>query len=137
MELVLARYPTAQRGVHHPPHMERTVLIVDDHAEFRASAGALLRADGWDVVGEAATGADGLRLAAELHPAVVLLDIALPDLDGFSIAASLAGRADPPHVVLVSSRDARAYGRRIALAPVRGFLPKQGLSGEALAGLLP
>lgn len=117
--------------------MERTVLIVDDHAEFRTSARALLTAGGWRVVGEAASGAEGLLLAARLRPEVVLLDIALPDQDGFGVAVALAQDPDPPHVVLVSSRDQRAYGPRIALAPVRGFLPKQRLSGTALADLLP
>ena len=137
VRLVLARYPAQPASVHHPPHMDRTVLIVDDHAEFRTSARALLVAEGWTVIGEAASGAEGVRLVAQLRPAVVLLDIALPDQDGFRVADALALELDPPHVVLVSSRDARAYGRRIVQAPVRGFLPKQRLSGEALADLLP
>jgi DNA-binding NarL/FixJ family response regulator len=116
--------------------MDQTVLIVDDHADFRTSARALLTAGGWTVIGEAASGAEGLRLVEQLRPAVVLLDIALPDQDGFRVATALAREPDPPSVVLVSSRDARAYGRRIAEAPVRGFLPKQGLSGKALTDLL-
>lgn len=116
--------------------MERTVLIVDDHAEFRASARALLEADGWTIAGEAADGADGLVQARALRPAVVLLDIALPDTDGFAVAEGLAGGAEPPAVILVSSRERAVYGRRIDRAPVRGFLPKRSLSGAAVEALL-
>src|SRR5438105_2788065 len=80
-----------------------TVLIVDDHPSFRATARALLQAEGFDVVGEAEDGASALALVAELRPDVVLLDVQLPDLDGFEVAQRLG--ADGPAVVLVSSRD--------------------------------
>jgi DNA-binding NarL/FixJ family response regulator len=116
--------------------MERTVLIVDDHAEFRASARALLEADGYVITGEAADGAEGLALARDLRPAIVLLDIALPDTDGFAVADRLAEAADPPAVILVSSRERAVYGRRIEQAPVRGFVPKRALSGAAIGALL-
>ena len=117
--------------------MRPTVLIVDDHAAFRASARALLQAEGFDVVGEAATGADGFLAAHRLKPRLVVLDIRLPDVDGFEVADRLAELENPPDVVLVSSRDAVSYGPRIARAPVRGFLPKSELSGAALRRLLP
>jgi len=96
-----------------------TVLIVDDHAAFRASARALLEAEGFDV----------------LRPAIVLLDIQLPDLDGLAVAEQLAAAPDAPAVVLISSRDAATYGPRLQATPARGFIPKSGLSGEALAAL--
>lgn len=115
--------------------MRPTVLIVDDHEDFRASARALLEADGFEVVGEADDGAVALRMAAELRPSIVLLDIALPDLDGFAVAHGLAAMADPPDVVLISSRERAVYGRRIDRAPARGFLNKSQLSGAALAAL--
>ena len=117
--------------------MQRTVLIVDDHAEFRSSARALLEADGWVVAGEAGGGAEGLDLAASLRPDVVLLDIALPDLDGFAVAAALATSPFPPAVILVSSRERAVYGRRLGGAPIVGFLPKGSLSGAAVRALLP
>jgi DNA-binding NarL/FixJ family response regulator len=114
----------------------RTVLIVDDHEGFRNSARALLEADGFDVIGEAGSGVEALEAAVALRPDIVLLDIQLPGLDGFSVAERLAEAADAPAVVLVSSRDAMSYGPRLAQTPVRGFIPKSGLSGGALAALV-
>jgi DNA-binding NarL/FixJ family response regulator len=113
-----------------------TVLIVDDHADFRAAARAVLEADGFEVLAEADDGGSGVRLAEELGPSLVLLDIGLPDQDGFAVAIQLARLSDPPAVVLISSRERSAYGRRIDAAPVRGFLPKRQLSGRALSDLL-
>jgi DNA-binding NarL/FixJ family response regulator len=113
-----------------------TVLIVDDHAAFRASARALLEAEGFDVVGEAADGAGALRAVAILRPAIVLLDIHLPDLDGLAVAEQLATIPDAPAVVLTSSRDAASYGPRVHTVPARGFIPKSALTGDALAALV-
>jgi CheY-like chemotaxis protein len=113
-----------------------TVLVVDDHADFRRSAHALLEAEGFEVVGEAAGGDEALAAAARLRPAVVLLDIQLPGLDGFAVAERLAAGPHPPAVVLTSGRDARAFGPRLAAAPARGFLAKRDLSGAALARLV-
>jgi DNA-binding NarL/FixJ family response regulator len=113
-----------------------TVLVVDDHAEFRASARALLEAEGFAVVGEAAGGREAIEATARLAPEIVLLDIQLPDLDGFAVAEHLAGAADPPAVVLISSRDASSYGPRLATARALGFIPKRDLSGASLAGLV-
>lgn len=116
--------------------MGPTVLIVDDHEAFRASARALLQAEGFDVVGEAGDGAEAVEAVAVLRPEIVLLDIQLPDLDGLAVAEQLAAAEDSPAVVLISSRDAAAYGPRLQRASVRGFIPKSGLSGEALAALI-
>jgi len=116
--------------------MRRTLLIVDDHAAFRASASELLHAEGFDVVGEAEDGAAALEAVAALRPEVVLLDIQLPEMDGLTVAEMLAARPDPPAVVLVSSRDASAYGTRLRDSPARGFIPKGELSGRALAALV-
>ena len=113
-----------------------TVLIVDDHADFRRSARALLEADGFDVVGESADGDSALRSVSALRPEVVLLDIQLPDMDGFAVASRLAEAGDPPAVVLISSRDVAAYGPRLRETPSRGFIPKNQLSGKALAALI-
>jgi DNA-binding NarL/FixJ family response regulator len=113
-----------------------TALIVDDHAEFRASARALLEADGFAVVGEAGDGAQAIEAIRALRPDVVLLDVQLPGADGLAVAEAIAGGHDPPAVVLTSSRDARAYGQRLAGAPARGFIAKADLSGAALASLL-
>lgn len=113
-----------------------TVLIVDDHHEFRTAARALLEADGFDVVGEAATGNDALAAVLRLRPHVVLLDIRLPDIDGFAVAKRLASLADPPQVVLVSSRRANARVARLRHVPARGFVAKSDLTGDAVRHLL-
>jgi DNA-binding NarL/FixJ family response regulator len=116
--------------------MPERVLIVDDHASFRVAARAMLEADGFEVVGEAADGASALVACAGLEPSVVLLDIQLPDLDGFGVAERLSQQQRPPQVVLVSSRSAAGYRRRLARAPVRGFLTKSELSSQSLVAIL-
>jgi DNA-binding NarL/FixJ family response regulator len=113
-----------------------SVLIVDDHPSFRASARRLLEAEGFDVVGEAADGHEAIAAAQELEPDLVLLDVQLPDLDGFEVAGRLAALGLACAVVLTSSRNASEYGRLIADTPMRGFVPKAELSGAALTDLL-
>jgi DNA-binding NarL/FixJ family response regulator len=116
--------------------MRRSVLIVDDHADFRHSASALLEAEGFDVVGEASDGPRAIEAVARLRPDVVLLDIQLPGVDGLSVAEQLAIGPDPPAVVLISSRDAAAYGARLEHAPARAFIQKSALSGDAISALI-
>jgi DNA-binding NarL/FixJ family response regulator len=113
-----------------------TVMIVDDHAGFRSFARALLEAEGFDVIGEAGDGPSALADIARLHPHIVILDIQLPGIDGFEVAERLAAGVDPPDVVLVSTRDVSSYRRRLAGSPVRGFIPKDELSGSALSALV-
>ncbi len=114
-----------------------TILIVDDHPSFRASARILLESEGFEIVGEAADGESALRAVDELHPQVVLLDVQLPGIDGFEVAERLSRlEAHSPAVVLTSSRDAADYGSCIADSGARGFVPKAELSGSAIASLL-
>jgi DNA-binding NarL/FixJ family response regulator len=113
-----------------------TVLIVDDHASFRHMARKLLEAEGFDVVGEASNGRGALSAVARLRPDVVLLDIQMPELDGFEVAERLSGNGSRPVVVLTSSRDAGEFSALIERSPVRGFVPKAELSGRRLAALL-
>jgi DNA-binding NarL/FixJ family response regulator len=96
----------------------------------------LLELEGFTVVGEAADGAEALEAVAALRPAVVLLDVQLPGDDGVRVAEQIAGNPDPPQIVLISSRDAAAYGPRLDGAPARGFIAKSELSGARLAGVL-
>lgn len=116
--------------------MAATLLIVDDHARFRALARRMLEAHGYEVVGEAETGNAALEAARRLRPAVVLLDVQLPDVDGFAVAEELARGEHVPAIVLVSSRDASAYRRRLSDSPALGFLAKSELSGAALTALV-
>jgi DNA-binding NarL/FixJ family response regulator len=113
-----------------------TVLIVDDHDDFRASARALLEAEGFAVVGEAGDGLEAIARVAVLRPEIVLLDIQLPGRDGLEVAEELASTTDPPAVVLASSRAAAAYGPRLEQTSARGFIAKSELSGVSLARLL-
>ena len=117
--------------------MATTVLIVDDHSGFRTTARALLEAEGFDVVGEAENGAAALRSAGELHPDIILLDVQLPDIDGFEVASRLSRNGNGPTIVMVSSRDASDFGPLVGQCGAAGFIPKADLSGAALATLLP
>jgi CheY-like chemotaxis protein len=112
-----------------------SVLIVDDHPSFRASARRMLEASGYLVVGEAETGAAAITSAQELRPDLVLLDVQLPDFDGFEVAARLDASGDGPAIVLTSSRDRSDFGTAVAESPARGFVTKAELSGETLAAL--
>ncbi len=116
--------------------MADTVLIVDDHPSFRQSARLLLESDGWDVVGEAPDGEAALAAARELAPDLVLLDVQLPDLDGFEVSRRLRANGNAPAVVMTSSRDACDYGTLATDSGAAGFVPKSELSGAALEALL-
>lgn len=119
-----------------PFHSVTTVLIVDDHPSFRRTARALLESEGFEVVGEAADGASALEAVTSLRPDVVLLDVYLPDIDGFKVAAELTRNGRPPAIVLTSSRDARDFGPLVEQSGARGFIPKAELSGATLAALV-
>ena len=116
--------------------MPLTVLIVDDHEGFRRAARTLLEAAGIRVVGEAADGESAITEAERLRPQLVLLDVQLPGIDGFEVAARLGKASDPPAVVLTSNHAASSYRRRLARSPARAFIPKDELSGEALSALM-
>jgi DNA-binding NarL/FixJ family response regulator len=112
------------------------VLIVDDHQPFRAVARELLERAGYVVSGEAADAAEALDAVAADSPDAVLLDVQLPDRDGFAVATELAAAGDGPAVVLISSRQADDYGRRVEACGARGFISKSNLSAAAFAALL-
>jgi len=113
-----------------------SVLIVDDHAAFRAVARMLLAEHGFTVVGDAADGRSALESAAVLRPQLVVLDVQLPDLDGFEVCRRLLLAFRPPRVVLVSTREAVDYGGRIAASGAAGFITKSRLSGDTLRAIL-
>lgn len=113
-----------------------TLLIVDDHGAFRATARALLECDGWDVVGEAVDGNSGLTAARTLKPDVVLLDVRLPDIDGFTVAERLTADGRGPVVIITSSSDDPLYADRARRSGARGFIAKHDLSGEAVERLI-
>ncbi len=112
--------------------MSYRVLIVDDHASFRGFAKRLLKAGGLDVIGEAATAQQAIEQAHALKPDVVLLDVMLPDGDGFTTAEQIAAA-----VVLTSSHELDDLQTRLDRSRARGFIPKDDLTAEAVAALLP
>jgi DNA-binding NarL/FixJ family response regulator len=116
--------------------VRRRVLIVDDHVGFRARARQLLESEGYDVVGEAQDGTTALAEAARLGPDIVLLDVQLPDLDGFEVAHLLMARGVFAAVILISGRDRAEYGDQIEASPALGFLPKSELSAAAIDAFL-
>jgi DNA-binding NarL/FixJ family response regulator len=113
-----------------------TLLIVDDHPSFRASARELLEAEGFDVVGEAEDGASALEAIGRLEPDVVLLDVQLPDMNGFDVAAEVTANGSGSAIVLVSSRDGSDFGPLVLESGARGFIPKGELSGARLSALV-
>lgn len=115
--------------------MPETVLIVDDHAGFRRAARAILEAEGYDVVAESATGTEAFEAVERFRPALVLLDIGLPDLDGIEVAVRLTTADRTLAVVLTSSRDACDYQPQLDSSGARGFIPKGELSGAAVAAM--
>jgi DNA-binding NarL/FixJ family response regulator len=112
------------------------VLLVDDHPGFRRAAHRMLAAEGFLVVGESADGASVVERVRALRPELVLLDVLLPDLDGFAVAELLAREPSPPCVVLTSSRDAGDYATRLRVSPAVAFVAKAELSGARLTALL-
>ena len=116
----------------------QSVLVVDDHPAFRASLRRLLESEGYSVVGEAGDGIAAVRAASQLQPDVVVLDIQLPDIDGFEVADRIEAAAmdTVPAIVLVSSRDRSDFGPLLASSRIRGFVSKSELTGEALSELL-
>jgi two-component system response regulator DegU len=116
--------------------MGNRLLIVDDHAGFRMSARRILEAHGFEVIGEAEDGLSGVALASQLLPEVVLLDLQLPDIDGFEVATQLRDLGNPAAVVLTSSRDWSDVCTRQKAAGAVGFIPKDELSGARLRDLV-
>jgi DNA-binding NarL/FixJ family response regulator len=114
----------------------KTFLVVDDHPTFRKTARVLLKSAGFEVVGEAADGASAIEAARSLRPDVVLLDLMLPDIDGFEVAAALRNNGNPPLIVLTSSHDPGDFGNLIDESGARGFISKSELSPASLKELL-
>lgn len=113
-----------------------SVLIVDDHPSFRASARLLLESEGFEVVGEAEDGGSALEKSTALAPDLILLDVQLPDVDGFEVASRVTRASDPPEVILTSSRERDDFGHLVESSGARGFVAKADLSGAALRALM-
>jgi CheY-like chemotaxis protein len=120
----------------HDRAMRRRVLIVDDNRAFRAAARHLLERGGFVVVAEAGDGGEGLRAAKDHMPDLVLVDVQLPDLDGFEVAERLRALEAAPEVILTSSLDGGDFGTMVATSSALGFIPKDELSASTIEALL-
>jgi DNA-binding NarL/FixJ family response regulator len=117
--------------------MRRRVLIVDDNGAFRAAARQLIERGDFIVVAEAGSGIGGVKEAATHRPDLAIVDLQLPDFDGFEVAERLTGLESAPRVILTSSLDGADFGALVACSPALGFIPKAELSAAAIEALLP
>ena len=115
--------------------MPPSVLVVDDDATFRALASRVLVGSGFEVIGEAGGVEEALARAAELRPGAALVDIGLPDGDGFVLAQRLSSLAWPLRVVLISTDAGATSEQALSRSGASGFLAKHEFSGRALRQL--
>lgn len=118
-----------------PSYGRTDVLVVDDHAGFRRLARRMLESAGFTVA-EAADGAAAAGAARTLRPRLVLLDIQLPDTDGFALARLLSGTHPEQVIVLTSGRDPADFGGRVEAAPAAGFVAKERVSASVIGSYL-
>jgi CheY-like chemotaxis protein len=116
--------------------MRPRIVIVDDDPSFLAMVRRLLESEGFAVVGEALSGHEGVAVAADLDPDLVLVDVNLPDIDGFEVVELLADGERSAPVVLTSSRAAGDFGKLVESSRARAFITKADITGEALAAFL-
>ncbi len=112
------------------------VLLVDDNSDFRRAARQLLERHGFAVVAEAETGITGIERAQQHSLDLVLVDVQLPDIDGFEVAERLSRLEVPVDVILTSSLDGADFGALVAGSSALGFVPKAELSASAIEALL-
>ena len=116
--------------------MGRSVLVVDDDASFRKLATGLLRAWGHDVVGEAGSVAEAVARITELRPDTVLVDIGLPDGDGFELTENVRLMSWQPRILLISSDSDAATDPEAQRAGAVGFVPKTEMPGSHFRRML-
>jgi len=108
-------------------------LLVDDHPAYLAALAALLgRQPGIEIVGQANSGSEGLKLAAELKPGLVLVDFTMPDMNGADVTLALKGGPAPPRVVVVSNHDAQEYRDMAFKSGADGYALKSELDKELM-----
>ena len=131
-----ASFNARQRPYGHPHVVALNCLIVDDNAEFLASASKVLHREGIEVVGTASSSVECLSSAQRILPDVVLVDVHLGDEDGFDVAQLLYAHRATPAVILISTCSEHDYVDAIAASDAAGFLTKSALSAEAIKAVL-
>ena len=126
---------SAMASLRHPDSAPIRVLIVDDHPMVREGLRSMLEPAGVDVVGEAGTGEDALRIAAALRPEIVLLDLELPDLDGLAVLQRLKAAERRTAVLVITMHDDPALVRRAVQGGASGYVLKGVGRGELLSAL--
>ena len=116
--------------------MKGTVLIVDDHEGFRLSVRRMLEREGYVVVGEAIDGRSGVAAAERLRPDLALIDVRLPDIDGFEVALQVRAAGSASSILLISTRQRADHGDRVIKSGANGFIEKSELSGQSIAAVL-
>ena len=112
------------------------VLIVDDQAPFRAAMKAVLRrTTEFELVGEAANGSEAVSLADELNPALVLMDINMPEMNGIDATRALVSRHPEVVVILCSTYDAGDLPPEVATSGARAYMNKEHLGADTLRRL--
>ncbi|MFJ5282965.1 response regulator [Pseudomonas rustica] len=100
------------------------VIVVDDHPFVRASVKALLSQDGFDIVGETGNGQEAIRLVRDLQPDLIVLDIGIPDLDGFEVINRLSGLSRAVKVLVLSTQSPEQFSIRCKHAGAAGYVCK-------------
>jgi DNA-binding NarL/FixJ family response regulator len=106
-----------------------SVAIADDHPLIREGVRHLLRAEpDIDVCGEAVDGASAIALVGRFHPDVVVLDLAMPDMNGITAAAEIVSRFPATRIVALSMHEESSYVRKALAAGARGYVAKRSVT---------
>jgi DNA-binding NarL/FixJ family response regulator len=109
------------------------VLIVDDQEPFRVAARMVVDiTDGFEVVGEAETGEDSVRMAEELAPDLVLMDVNLPGINGLDATRQILAGSNPVVVLLLSTYEEEEYAPRAAECGAAAYIPKAAFGPDRL-----
>ena len=109
------------------------VLIVDDQLPFREASRMVVElTDGFEVVGEAENGEQGVQLATELQPDLVLMDVQMPGINGLEATRLIRGAEDPPIVLVMSTHESGNYEGLAQEAGAIDFVPKSQFSMDVL-----
>src|SRR5882672_7234348 len=116
--------------------MANRILIVDDHAVIRRGIQSILRAQPeWEVLGEAGNGEDAVRIATELHPDIVLMDISMPGMSGLEATREIRKHHPDAKILLLTLHDSLEWVQTAFNAGARGYLLKSETEGELVKAL--